>query len=249
MEAALSCGSVTGSRARRRPFWIAVLLTLLVAAGGCGKPSTDKPEQIVLSTRSGETSIQVTESEQDGTQIIRITTTFRGEESTVVLAIDQPNYEVEIPLSIEQVRPRRAPGPGEPGERGAPGPPSGRDFQDLLMAQYLEKAQEAMLNGDYNLALRKINLVMTVRPENVKALEMKGSVYYAMGNYQLANQQWEQVLVLDPSNQEVQEFRDFLQNTQGATQPALPGTAAPTAQPPAPNAPVAPPTPQQPGGR
>lgn len=217
-------------------------LALLLTAGGCGKPSADKPERIVLSTRSGETGIQVTESEQDGTQIIRITTTFRGEESTVVLAIDQPNYEVEIPLSIEQVRPRRAAGLGEPGAPGELGPRVGRDFQVLLMAQYLEKAQEAMLNGDYNLALRQINLVLIVRPDNVKALEMKGSVYYAMGNYQLANQQWEQVLVLDPSNQEVQEFRDFLQNTQGATQPPLPGTDAP-------NAPAAPTTPPQPQER
>ena len=211
-------------------------LALLLTASGCGKPSADKPERIVLSTRSGETGIQVTESEQDGTQIVRITTTFRGEESTVVLAIDQPNYEVEIPLSIEQVRPRRAAGPGEP---GAPGSAAGRDFQILLMAQYLEKAQEAMLNGDYNLALRQINLVLIVRPDNVKALEMKGSVYYAMGNYELANQQWEQVLVLDPSNQEVQSFRDFLQNTQGATQPPLPGTNDP-ATPPAPTTPQPP---------
>ena len=242
METALRCGSATGSRTPHRVFWIALLLTLLVAAGGCGKPSADKPEQTVLSTRSGETGIQVTESEQDGTQIVRITTTFRGEESTVVLAIDQPSYEVEIPLSISQVRPPQAAVPGQP---GAPGSLAGGDFQALLMAQYLEKAQEGMLNGDYNLALRQINLVLTVRPDNVNALGMKGSVYYAMGNYELANQQWEQVLVLAPSNTEVREFRDFLQNTQGATQPPLPGTAPAAAQPPAPNAPAEPAPPQE----
>ena len=82
-----------------------------------------------------------------------------------------------------------------------------------------------MLSGDYNAALRQINLVLSVQPDNVQALMMKGSVYYAMGNYQLANEQFEQVLVVDPSNEEVRQFQEFLGAQQDITQPNLPSAA------------------------
>lgn len=201
--------------------WILGLAAVLIVAA-CA--SQDGPEErSILSTRSGETQIQVTESEEGGATVVRIKTTFRGEESTIAIVIDEPNYEIEIPLSIGQQQPAAAAG-------GAAG---GGQFSDLLAAQYIEKAQEAMLSGDYNAALRQINLVLSVQPDNVQALMMKGSVYYAMGNYQLANEQFEQVLVVDPSNEEVRRFQEFLGAQQDITQPNLPATAPePAPEPP-----------------
>lgn len=197
----------------------AVLLALLLAGAGCaGKAGPEKPKgKTVLTTQSGETGIQVTEVNEDGIQVIRVTTTFRGKKSVISLAVDQPVYEIEIPLSIGQVQPELAGG-------GAPGAGGGGqgNFQDLLIAQYLEKAQSGMLEGNYNEALKQVNLVLMVRPDHIKAHEMKGSVYYAMGSYQLANEEWEQVLALDPSNQEVRDFMDFNQQRQGAPRPDLP---------------------------
>lgn len=208
--------------ARRLPPWLWQLLTLTLALGlmvGCGSSTKEeKPGRTVLQTRSGETSIQVTESEQDGIQVVRITTTFRGQESNIVLAIDNPVYEVDIPLSLAQQQPALAAGAGTGGAAGGAG-----GFQDLLIAQYLEKSQVAMLDGIYNEALRQVNLVLMVRPDHVPAHQMKGSIYYAMGNFELANQEWEQVLALDPSNQEVRDFQDFLKNRQGAPKPPIPG--------------------------
>ncbi|MEE8394868.1 MAG: hypothetical protein V3S29_02355 [bacterium] len=198
----------------------AVLLALLLAGAGCAdKAGPEKPKgKTVLTTQSGETGIQVTEVDEDGTQVIRITTTFRGKKSVISLAVDQPVYEIDIPLSIGQVQPQVAGGGGAPGAGGG----GQGNFQDLLIAQYLEKAQSGMLEGNYNEALKQVNLVLMVRPDHIKAHEMKGSVYYAMGSYQLANEEWEQVLALDPSNREVRDFMDFNQRRQGAPRPDLP---------------------------
>lgn len=204
-----------------------VLLACGMLIGSCAGSGNEaeRPERTVLSTRSGETLIQVTESDLNGNQVVRVRTMFRGKESIVIINIDQQNYEIEIPLSVDQVIPTPA---------GTSTATQG-NFQDLLVAQYLEKAQEATLNGDYNAALRQVNLVALIQPDNVKAHEMKGSIYYAMGNYQLAQEEWERVLTLDPSNEEVLKFQEFMKNRRGATQPPPPGSS-PAPQPPAPDA-------------
>jgi tetratricopeptide (TPR) repeat protein len=213
----------------------------LLGLPGCSSsaPKAGKetaPGKTILATRQGESSIQVSESEIDGSQVVRINTRYRGEENTIVLSIDQPVYEIEIPLTLEQIAPQTV---------AAARSPEGQ-FQDLLIAQYLEKAQEAMLNGDYQGALRQVNLVLLTRPDHAQGHTMKGSIYYAMGNYSLANDEWERVLQLDPSNQEVRQFMDFLKSRKGAPQPPLPGAPrAPAA--PAPGAQAAPGAPAAPG--
>lgn len=207
---------------------LAGLLMVSLMGAGCTKGKKGKIERkpgdkTVLSQRSGDTLIQVTESDQDGTPIVRVTTTYKGEENHIVLVIDQPTYEVEIPLSVENMRPRRNRGGGGDGNRKPGGGASGRDFEDILIVQYLEKAQSAMIAGRYNEALRQVNLVEMVRPDNIRAHTMKGSVYYAMGNYDLAHSEWERVLQLDPSNTEVRDFMEFLKNAKGgAPKPPLP---------------------------
>ena len=90
-----------------------------------------------------------------------------------------------------------------------------------------------MLKGDYNGALRQVNLVLLVRPEHVQTLTMKGSIYYAMGNYRLANDQWEQVLAVDPSNREVVDFVEFIKNREAGSAPPPPGAPSPGVQTPA----------------
>lgn len=231
--------SGTGSRRRRMPAGVAALAALAILAvlpaGGCsrdgsgiGGGSGGKEEKTVLVTRKGESSIKVTESEENGDQVVRVNTVFRGETNTIVLDIDQPVYEVEIPLSIDQVIPQSA----SAQVRGPEG-----QFQDLMIAQYLQKAQEAMVAGDYNAALRQVNTVLQVKPNHIQAHSMKGSVYYALGNYALAKEEWQYVLAQDPSNKEVQDFMDFLKNRGGNRPPGLPAT------PPAARAPARPPAP------
>jgi hypothetical protein len=254
----MSCDSATGSERRRRSgaagdirvidapsvlshaplllkaCWVvAVVAFALAAMAGCSTSKKGKkPSRPVLTAKQGESTIQVTESEEDGAQIVRINTRYKGEDHAIVMQIDQANYDIEIPLTLEQIQPpSAAAGAGGAGARGSEG-----QFQDLLIAQYFDKAQEAMLAGDYPGALRQVNLVLLTRPDHVQGHAMKGSTYYAMGNYQLAEDEWQRTLQLDPSNQEVRTFLDFLKNRKGAPQPPLPaapgagtGTAAPKA--------------------
>ncbi len=239
----MSCGSVTGSERRRdrapgapapwprrtllpwglrgprrggglRGSAAAVLcLALALALLSACSTSRKKPGKTVLATKQGDTSIQVVESDEDGNQVVRINTSYKGENHSIVMQIDQPVYDVEIPLTLEQIAPQAS--------AAARGPEG--QFQDLLIAQYFERAQESMLAGDYPGALRQINLVLLTRPDHVQGHAMKGSVYYAMGSYQLAEEEWNRTLALDPSNQEVRNFMDFLKNRKGAPQPPLPG--------------------------
>ncbi|MDH4225659.1 MAG: hypothetical protein OEW12_08435 [Deltaproteobacteria bacterium] len=219
--------------------WFALLAAgLLLAGGGCST-NADPGEEEILSTRSGETTVQVSQSAKDGSQVVRVHTSFRGEDSDIVLRLDQPVWDVEIPLSIQQQRPQAVDGTPGGAVGGSPAEPraggTGSDqFSDLLIAQYLAKAQEAMLAGDYNLALRQVNLVLMVRPDHVSAHMMKGSTYYAMGNYEMANEEYEYVLTQDPSNQEVRKFQDFLKKRETAVQPPLPGVPKPEKPAPAP---------------
>lgn len=208
--------------------------TLLTALGGCQTlgltEAEDTDERTVFTQRRGDLSIQVTEATRSGNRIVRVRTVQDGEENSIVLDIQEDVYEVEVPLSMDQVLPRSRGGAGAAGGAAA----AGGDFRDILVAQYLERAQQLTLEGDYNGALRQVNTVLQVDPENVSALSMKGSIYYAMGNYELANEEWQEVLALDPSNREVQQFMEFMQDREGAPQPPLPGTEG--AQAPAPPA-------------
>ena len=228
--------------ARRTALWrgLAVLLTpalilMLAACSGTscrssGGGAGSREEKTVLLTKKGESSIRVSESEVDGNQIVRIHTVFRGEENTIVLDIDQAVYEVEIPLTLDQVIPQSA----SAQVRGPEG-----QFQDLLVAQWLQKAQEAMLAGDYNGALRQVDTVLQIQPSHTQAHSMKGSVYYALGNYELASEEWQYVLSLDPTNKEVQDFQAFLKNRSSGRPPQLPGAPAGTSTPVPPAAPTA----------
>jgi len=221
-------GKARGLSGGARVSLVACGVILLVLAGwmpsGADAAEPKKEERTVLLTKKGETSIQVTESEEDGNQIVRVRTVFRGEENIIVLNIDLPVYEVEIPLSIDQVIPQTT----AAGVRGPEG-----QFQDMMIAQWLQKAQQSMLDGDYNGALRQVDTVLQVDPDNIQAMAMKGSVYYALGNYELASETWEVVLSLDPTNREVREFRKFLQNRSSAKPPPLPGGQVQPGQSPA----------------
>lgn len=217
---AAGCHRHAGGRPAAWALAVAAAAGIVLALGACtgmgsgGDGAVEGEERTVLLTRKNESRIQVTESERDGNQIVRIRTVFRGEENVITLDIDQPVYEVEIPLSLEDVMPQAA----SPQVRGPEG-----QFQDLLIAQWLQKAQEAMLAGDYNTALKHVDTVLQVQPNHVQAHAMKGSVYYALGNYQLADEEWEYVLSLDPSNKEVLDMQEFLRNRGSGQPPRLPG--------------------------
>jgi hypothetical protein len=224
--------------ALRSPLAAGLCLVLSLTLLSACSTSRKKAGKTVLATKQGETSIQIVEAEEDGNQVVRINTRYKGEDHSIVMQIDQPVYDVEIPLTVEQIAPQTA--------AAARGPEG--QFQDLLISQYFERAQESMLSGDYPGALRQVNLVLLTRPDHIQGHAMKGSVYYAMGSYQLAEEEWNRTLALDPSNQEVRTFMDFLKNRKGAPQPPLPGAPGAPAGATVPKG-AAPGQPAQPAGK
>jgi len=231
----MSCASATGSenrpRAGRAAWGLAAGLRRSVAGAawvlaaaalvGCSSAKPAAPSgKVILIAKEGESAIQVTESEINGSQVVRIDSRYKGEDHSVVIQLDADVYDLELPLTLEQIAPKSV-------EAAARSPEV--QFQDLLIAQWLEEAQEAMLAGNYAKALRQVNLVLLTRPDHVQAHAMKGSIYYAMGDYPLADQEWQRVLAIDPKNPEVRAFTEFLKNHQAGAQPPLPGAPGPAA--------------------
>ena len=97
------------------------------------------------------------------------------------------------------------------------------DFQKLQVSEALEKAQQGMVRGDYLAAMRQVDIVLRLNSNHIQARAMKGSIYYALGDNQLANTEWNRVLLLDPGNKEVQGFQEFIRRNPGSPPPPLPG--------------------------
>lgn len=222
---------------------MAVLLLLLPQLGCSGKKTAKSQgesakdadrsisvERPVLLTRRGDMLIQVVEGEIQGHQIVRVRTVFEGKENIIIINIDQPSYELEIPLGPPQPPPPR-PGAKGASKGGKPGQAGqGEDATNTPLDVYrvqekdtLDKAQAAMVRGDYLAAMRSVDIVLRLNSNHIQARAMKGSIYYALGDNQLANNEWNRVLLMDPGNKEVQSFQDFLNRNPGGSPPPLPG--------------------------
>ena len=190
-------------------------------------PTQTGPEKVILQTRSNNALIRVTEASAGNSQIIRVKTVFNGEENIIVLNIDEPVYEIEIPLGPQQVA---LPPGGTAGDAGTQKALQAQ-AQKMQTDQSLELAQKAMLAGNYNESIRNLDNLLQINPKHIKARSMKGSVYYALGNIDLANQEWERVLLVDPGNVEVRKFIDFLRRGPASPPPPLPGAGGSTISP------------------
>ena len=69
-----------------------------------------------------------------------------------------------------------------------------------------------MMKTDYVSALESLNEALKIDSYNPQAHMMKGSIFYAMGKYELAQKEFDFVLKVDPGNIEVKRFRDFMES-------------------------------------
>jgi len=80
-------------------------------------------------------------------------------------------------------------------------------MEDLNKAlTYLEKALESYYQKKYQQALDYCELAKQLIPQMALPSVRKGSIYYAMGQWEDARREWERALRLDPENKEVMEF-------------------------------------------
>ncbi len=72
--------------------------------------------------------------------------------------------------------------------------------------QKLYDGRQAIYDGKYDLAIRRMQDVLDLEPANVVALEIMGSAFYLMEEKDKARAVWQRVLEIDPKNQTVAQF-------------------------------------------
>ncbi len=75
-----------------------------------------------------------------------------------------------------------------------------------VIDQLLQDALDFIRNGRFIQAISTLQKVLQLEPENIPALTRMGSAYWAMEMKDIARQNWEKVLELDPENKEVIQF-------------------------------------------
>lgn len=75
-----------------------------------------------------------------------------------------------------------------------------------IVDQLLQDALDFIRNGRFIQAISTLQRVLELEPENIPALTRMGSAYWAMELKDIARQNWEKVLELDPGNKEVIQF-------------------------------------------
>lgn len=97
-------------------------------------------------------------------------------------------------------RVERQAGVPEPSRRLAQGSAAGFIEERLL------GARNAAYDGHYELAVRRTTEVLEIRPDHVRALEIKGSAHFLMGARGEARAAWQRVIEIEPGNSQVAEY-------------------------------------------
>ena len=78
-----------------------------------------------------------------------------------------------------------------------------------IIDQLLQDALDFIRTGRFIQAISILQRVLQLEPDNIPALTRMGSAYWAMEKKDIARQNWERVLELDPNNKEVLQFMEM----------------------------------------
>ena len=156
-------------------------------------------------TGQGNAVTNVYIQKMNGVTIVRIETIKDGNKKTRQEVFDTDNFVIREQVGAHIVAQTSA----EITESGGTG---GGDTDVMVFSQKLENARDAMLKNDYVSALEALNTALQIDSFNPQAHMMKGSIFYSMGKYDLANKEFDFVLKVDPGNVEVKRFREFMES-------------------------------------
>ncbi len=151
-------------------------------------------------TGEGNIITKVFEERKNGIYIIKVQVIKEGQISETVHYFDNSNFTISIPVSARIMV--------QSPEQAEKSPDTGI----LVFSQRLEVAREAMMKTDYVAALEALNEALKIDSYNPQAHMMKGSIFYAMGKYDLAKKEFDFVLKVDPENIEVKRFKEFMES-------------------------------------
>ncbi len=195
---------------RLKKLWVCfgVAVSMVVMAGCSGTPKEAEPQSFTReiaqhSEQVGEGDIitKIIEERRNGVYSIRIQVIKDGNVSETVHHMENSNFSISIPVSAHiMVQSAK--------EAGATS-----DTNILVFTQKLELARDAMSKTDYVRALEAVNEALRIDNYNPQAHAMKGSIYYSMGRYDMARKSFNYVLKVDPENEEVKAFQEFMRST------------------------------------
>ncbi len=192
--------------ARYQLIAFAIILFLLTACSSKEvEPQTTGREVAshIEETGVGSTVIKVYEERRNGIYIIKVVILKDGKRTEQIHHFDNNNFEVSVPVSARIM---------VQSTREAAQSSSSPDTGILVFSQQLEVAREAMMKTDYVGALEALNEALKIDSYNPQAHMMKGSIFYAMGKYDLAKKEFDFVLKVDPQNMEVKKFKEFMES-------------------------------------
>lgn len=180
----------------------------LLIFSGCSstepEAETDSFSQLVAQhaeeTGEGNIITKVYEERKNGVYIIKVQVIKEGQITETVHYFDNANFTISIPVSARIMV--------QSPEQAQKSPDTGI----LVFSQRLEVAREAMMKTDYVAALEALNEALKIDSYNPQAHMMKGSIFYAMGKYDLARKEFDFVLKVDPENMEVKRFKEFMES-------------------------------------
>ncbi|MGE4233684.1 MAG: tetratricopeptide repeat protein [Bacteriovoracia bacterium] len=117
---------------------------------------------------------------------------------------DLRGYRLEIPIEDLRTKPGEASntlaqGGGNGNGNQNPKSPSEIDDSDDLIVE----ANQLYYKGKFRDALKYIDEVLRRKPENVRALIMKGSLMHVLGQKDAAKKSWQKAVKLDPENKDL----------------------------------------------
>ena len=201
----------TEMKHRHRLIFLIICATLtLVFMNGCSsnEAETDtysrEVAQHIEETGEGSVVTKIIEERKHGLYAIRIQVIRDGDITETVHFLENQNFSISIPISKHiQVQ---TTGEAQAVTTTTP------DTNIMVFSQKLELARNAMLKTDYVTALEAVNESLKIDSYNPQAHMMKGSIFYAMGKYDLAKKEFDYVLKIDPDNVEVKRFQKFMES-------------------------------------
>ncbi len=179
-------------------------MMLFLTACSSSEPETQgfsrEVAQHAEETGEGNVVTKIYEERKDGVYAIKIHVIREGHISETIHYFDSPNFSISVPVSARIMV--------QSPEEAQKSPDTGI----LRFSQHLEVAREAMMKTDYVAALEALNEALKIDSYNPQAHMMKGSIFYAMGKYDLASKEFDYVLKVDPGNLEVKRFKEFMES-------------------------------------
>ncbi|MBU2514411.1 hypothetical protein KJ966_24010 [bacterium] len=151
-------------------------------------------------TGEGNVVTKIYEERKNGIYAIKIQVIKEGQISETIHYFENNNFSISVPVSARIMV--------QSSEEAQKSPDTGI----LVFSQKLEVARDAMMKTDYVAALEALNDALKIDSYNPQAHMMKGSIFYAMGKYDLAKKEFDFVLKVDPGNIEVKRFKEFMES-------------------------------------